>query len=211
MPQAKGQCPECGAEVISRCGEVNAWHWAHVKTTDCDFSNKQETAWHKAWKSLFAINSVEVRLSTGKIADVQLVSNLILEFQNSRISTSDIFKYEDNRENMIWIFNGKTFCNNLVLNSKNGGYSTYRWRWFPRSLKSCWSPIYLDLDGDSKRIFAIGKMHGRYGWGNLMTRNVFFNSVLKMQYNFMDLPTLEWNLSQKGLDQYKTQSKWNHL
>ena len=29
IPHKRAKCPLCGEEVLSKCGEVKMWHWAH--------------------------------------------------------------------------------------------------------------------------------------------------------------------------------------
>lgn len=48
-------CPDCGARLSARKGEVKVWHWAHLPTkggrrTGCDC---EETAWHVRWKMAY--------------------------------------------------------------------------------------------------------------------------------------------------------------
>lgn len=48
-PQRGGKCPGCSGDLIAKCGEINAWHWAH-RANDCDPWHEPESEWHIGWK-----------------------------------------------------------------------------------------------------------------------------------------------------------------
>lgn len=99
-PNVIGTCPFCGSQVRSKCGEINIWHFAHVKLCQCDYWKEHESEWHIKWKSWFDIKNVEYSLTKGNdrhIADVYLGNYTILELQNSPLSPSDRRKRE-----MFW-------------------------------------------------------------------------------------------------------------
>ena len=70
-PKAQGKCLCCGAEVIAKCGEKRAWHWAHKNNEECNYSKKEpKTQWHLDWQNYFPKEWQEVRCTdeqTGKI------------------------------------------------------------------------------------------------------------------------------------------------
>ena len=35
-PNTEAICPVCNSEVISKCGDIKVWHWAHKNNNDCD-------------------------------------------------------------------------------------------------------------------------------------------------------------------------------
>ena len=111
----RAECPICKGTLIGKCGEINVWHWAHEDGTECDtwkeFQNKQ-TKWHLDWKAKFPLDWQEVRVEEdGKIhiADIKTSSGLVIEFQNSSISTFTIRERENFYKNMIWVVNAKNF------------------------------------------------------------------------------------------------------
>lgn len=53
LPKTTAVCSLCFKNVISKCGEVNVWHWAHTKLESCDKWYEPETKWHKDWKNKF--------------------------------------------------------------------------------------------------------------------------------------------------------------
>lgn len=211
LPKSIGKCQECNGTIIAKCGLIKIWHWSHAINDNCDYANKSETLWHLAWKSLFRDEHTEIKLESGKIADVKLFNNIIVEFQNSRLSAEKINEYEIARPNMIWVFNGDVFCENLSISKINNNAYKFTWKWHPSTLKHCTHPIFLDLDGNSKKIFYIKKMHGKHGWGYLYSRNQFFDKYLRMSDWLFDLPHYDWVLSKKGYLQYNTEQKWRSI
>jgi competence protein CoiA len=110
IPTATGQranCPECNAEVLSKCGEINIWHWAHITTVNCDTWGEPEGEWHLNWKRDLPLDWVEVVMERDECkhrADIRLPTGLVIELQHSPISVEDIQKREAFYQNMIWIF-----------------------------------------------------------------------------------------------------------
>ena len=45
-PNAKGECPLCGSEVISKCGNIKIHHWAHVSGSECELGKEPESKEH---------------------------------------------------------------------------------------------------------------------------------------------------------------------
>lgn len=115
-PEFSGQrafCPVCGSEVVARCGRVNAWHWAHLSTTECDSWHESETEWHRQWKAEFPEANQEIvhfDSTTGEkhIADVKLDSGLVLEFQHSPISTEELASRCNFYKNILWIVDSRS-------------------------------------------------------------------------------------------------------
>lgn len=111
VPTTTGQranCPECNAEVLSKCGEINIWHWAHITTVDCDAWGEPEGEWHLNWKKGLPLDWVEIcmeRDSEKHRADICLPTGLVVELQHSPISVEEIQRREAFYRNMIWIFN----------------------------------------------------------------------------------------------------------
>lgn len=118
-PKLKGICPHCLNEVISKCGSKNIWHWAHVKTANCDSWYEPETQWHRNWKKHFGQEYSEIRIQKENayhIADVLNKSGIIFEFQNSPISADVIKTREDfYGDKMIWVINGFSFKDNFKI------------------------------------------------------------------------------------------------
>ncbi len=123
MPNFSGQrakCPLCGGIVIAKCGDVYIHHWQHHQDRECDPWKEHETEWHRLWKAKFPEKCQEVTIeNNGEVhrADVRTPDGLIIEFQNSSISTTTITVREEFYEDMIWIVNAKAFKENFHLSS----------------------------------------------------------------------------------------------
>ncbi|MCF1751386.1 competence protein CoiA [Mariniradius sediminis] len=118
-PGARGTCPICNGKLLSKCGAVIVWHWAHFKDENCDSWYEPESFWHKHWKMTFGKENAEIGIEKeGKrhIADIRTVQNVIIELQNSPISMPVIKEREDfYGERMLWLINGEDFKKNLSV------------------------------------------------------------------------------------------------
>lgn len=276
-PNAKAICPSCDNEVISKCGEIKVWHWAHKNLTECDSWSEGETIWHKQWKDIVPKENREVVISkktycesllwniidneyniklipsvdkvcsfckcnlfigkygnepgyicpncwrfegmpyickdngTKKVqttehpeqlmnrsdfidmeapfiptpeikkhrADIKNNNGMVTELQNSRISTSEIREREVFYDNMIWLFNGIPFVDNLQITNSfekyNKKYYHFRWKWFNKSIMSCNKNVYFDfgIDRYKSGIFRVTKFTPKGITGYFMQRNSF--------------------------------------
>jgi len=108
---AKGICPNCGSEVIAKCGDLKQQHWAHKAISNCDPWWENETEWHRNWKNNFPIAWQEIikyDSQTGEkhIADICTNEGLIVEFQHSHLDSIERLKRESFYKPMIWIVDG---------------------------------------------------------------------------------------------------------
>lgn len=130
----KGQhaiCPECGTEVLAKCGDINIWHWAHVSLVNCDLWGEPESAWHLHWKSGLPLDWVEVPMTHDDEkhrADIRLPNGRVVELQHSSISISEIAKREQFYRKMVWIFDVQEAANAIV--------------------QSWWMPAHEEVDSD---------------------------------------------------------------
>lgn len=106
-------CPQCGGELIAKCGSQKVWHWAHT-VLDCDRWTEPESSWHKSWKEIVPRINREVTIGAHR-ADIRLDSGLIIELQNSSISSDEIQERERFYGDMIWIFNATKFATNCTI------------------------------------------------------------------------------------------------
>jgi competence CoiA-like predicted nuclease len=146
-PKDTAKCPICNAEVISKCGVVKAWHWSHKDLTDCDAWSEPESKWHLDWKNEFIEAQQEVSIEKDGIkhrADIENSSGLIIELQNSPISSDDICDREIFYDNMIWLLNGETLGKNFEIRQKPS-YFTFIWKNPPQSFFSADKQIFIDL------------------------------------------------------------------
>lgn len=122
-PSFSGQraiCPLCEGILIGKCGDIYVWHWQHHHDRECDPWKEHETFWHRGWKSKFPENWQEViieKYNEKHRADVRTANGVVIEFQNSSISTSTIRIRENFYENMIWVVNAESFKDNFYIRS----------------------------------------------------------------------------------------------
>ena len=120
---AKGICPFCGKEVISKCGEQKVAHWAHKSKKECDSWHDKETDWHLMWKNYFPIEWQEIikhdeKTGEKHIADVCTPLQFTLEFQHSHIKPEERRSREDFYKNMNWVVDGTRLQNDFKRFSK---------------------------------------------------------------------------------------------
>jgi competence CoiA-like predicted nuclease len=162
------KCQICNGDLIAKCGEINAWHWAHKSLKDCDSWSEPESEWHLNWKNKFPKEFQEVVIGNHR-ADVKLKNGLVIELQNSPISICEIQERENFYKNMIWIFNVKDCIDNIELRQKkssNGVYYTFRWKHPRKHISFTTQPTYLDFGYND--IFCLKKMSSETpcgGWG----------------------------------------------
>ena len=78
---AKGECPVCGGEVISKCGNIKIHHWAHVSGSgECESGKEPESKEHRVFKEQFPEWCREV-VHGSRRADV-LVGRFVVECKN---------------------------------------------------------------------------------------------------------------------------------
>ena len=111
QPKLVGECPLCGTEMIAKCGDVYAHHWAHKSRRNCDHWWESETEWHRNWKNLFPLDWQEVvhRAEDGEkhFADVRTEDSWVIEFQHSRIKPEERDSREEFYGKLVWVIDGK--------------------------------------------------------------------------------------------------------
>lgn len=109
--EAKGQCPSCGSDLIAKCGELKANHWAHKGNRNCDLWWENETEWHRSWKDKFPKEWQEV-IHTDKtsgekhIADVKTQTGWTLEFQHSLLNPEERQSRNAFYSKLVWVVDG---------------------------------------------------------------------------------------------------------
>jgi competence protein CoiA len=112
LPKLTGACCRCGEKVLSKCGAIKVWHWAHASKKHCDPWWENETEWHRNWKSLYPERFREIihedpATSEKHIADIKNDGGLVIEFQNSPMSVPERNSREGFYGDMVWVINGK--------------------------------------------------------------------------------------------------------
>lgn len=110
QPGLSGVCPGCDGQVLSRCGEIKIWHWAHRGGCNCDPWWEKETEWHRNWKNQFPDDQQEIvhHAPDGErhIADVKTVDGWVIEFQHSNIKPEERRSRESFYGSLIWVVDG---------------------------------------------------------------------------------------------------------
>lgn len=172
-PKSIGNCQVCGKEVISRCGDINIWHWSHHKNKSCDGWYEPETEWHRNWKLIFGKKNSEVVIQHDgikHIADIYTNSKIVIELQNSPIQSQLIQKREDfYGDRMLWIVNGSHFDENITI-------------YYTNCLNS---PIKMP-----------------HGWFNIKSGEVAYNSEAKRELKgtfVWSWPRKSWSVATRNL------------
>jgi len=108
-PGLEAWCPGCGEDVVAKCGELTAWHWAH-RTRDCDPWYEPDSNWHLGWKAQFPKEEQEVGVR-GHRADILTKAGMVVELQAKTINEGLIKEREDHygHKNMVWLVNALKF------------------------------------------------------------------------------------------------------
>jgi len=110
QPKLAGECICCGSEMIAKCGDVYAHHWAHRSRRNCDHWWENETEWHRAWKNRFPFDWQEIvhRADDGErhIADIQTEDGWFIEMQHSQIKPEERDSRERFYKKLIWVVDG---------------------------------------------------------------------------------------------------------
>ncbi len=173
-PGAVGMCPQCDSKLVTKCGSINIWHWAHDKRSDCESWHEPESLWHREWKNNFPEDQREVIMGA-HIADVSTKKGVI-EFQSSSISVEDIQARENHYKNMVWVLNGKKFIDNFDLSHRDG-YFTFHWKHPRKTWFQSHRPIFID-GLNPYGLFEIRKMYRDVpcrGWGKFIEKEVFIS------------------------------------
>jgi competence protein CoiA len=164
-PDLLGQCRNCGAAMIAKCGPLRVWHWAHRGKRNCDPWWENETEWHRAWKNRFPEHwqerSHQSENGEKHIADVKTDRGLVLEFQHSFLPPGEREAREKFYRKMVWIVDGrrrkrdrKQFFSCLDARAvANGEPRIVAVLWKEGALLRDWEasrvPVYFDF-GDSE-------------------------------------------------------------
>lgn len=156
-PSSRAWCPTCAAQMISKCGKIVVWHWAHESVSDCDKWSEGETPWHAAWKSRFADTERPIKkiypggLEVVHRADAVTPGGRVIEFQHSSLSADEVLERERFYQNMVWVIDGtKAFRSSRVRlkheRSESGSaYCKFVWLHRKRSFDEAKCPTFLDI------------------------------------------------------------------
>ena len=142
---------------------ANTTNVAKKANFECDVFKEPETKWHFDWKDNFPKEIQEVIVKNHR-ADIRTKEGLVIELQNSSISSQQIRERENFYSNMIWILNGNTIAKNLKIGIKlrefNYKIRIFNWKWFHKSWLSAKKPIFVDMGGDTLFLIRIKNENG---------------------------------------------------
>lgn len=97
--------------MIAKCGETNAWHWAHQgRRPFCDPWWENKTEWHRSWQDQFPTAWQEVFHTSGggerHIADVKTDQGWVIEFQHSYLKPDERRAREAFYRKLMWVVDG---------------------------------------------------------------------------------------------------------
>lgn len=182
-PDSIATCPMCSEPLLAKCGQVVVWHWSHRANPECDDWHAVETKWHREWKMRFPEDCQEIILERGgkkHRADVQIASEMVIEFQNAPISITDVRARETfYGRRMAWVFNctGAWDSDRLRIFDR-GEFHSFLWVHPRRTPQRCSRPIFFDLGLgqilDVRRIYGDGRTTG---WGYLRSYGEFIDGM----------------------------------
>jgi competence protein CoiA len=185
QPHARATCPGCGAEVLAKCGEVNAWHWAHIVAEGCDWEPGGETAWHLNWKGMAPPERQEVALN-GHRADVISRSGLVVELQHSHLSGEKISSRERAYKRMVWLFDGREAREEGRIQlrrrpdqSAEDLYRNVTWLHAPAFTTQTTATMFVDIEPDG--VLWVGRWYDnrpRRGYAWIVTSEWFATAVI---------------------------------
>lgn len=167
QPGLKGTCINCQSDVIAKCGKKKIWHWAHKSKISCDPWWENQTEWHRVWKNHFPeawqeISNIDSATGEKHIADVKTPYGLVIEFQHSAISATEVQSRETFHKQIVWVVDGTRlkndyphFCKGFEelgsirpIPSIQGFFlSAFPEECFPKSWLTSSAPIYFDFQG----------------------------------------------------------------
>ena len=135
----------------AKCGEVLAWHWAHL-TAECDPWSEPESQWHLAWKARFPDAYQEVVVGPHR-ADVKGPA-AVLEVQKSQIAPDMIREREEFYGQMLWMLKGDDFAERFTTGYRGRGVYWFEWK----TPRKTWASAERRLLIDFGEIFEITRI-----------------------------------------------------
>ena len=191
-PKKEAMCPLCEKKVISKCGDIKVWHWAHSKGKNCDKWYEPETYWHRNWKLTFGKENCEIKIEkdgSWHVADVYTKESLVIELQNSPIQKNVILERElFYGDKMIWLINGIDFKENFHIKdidneeqwwglkhnncNQNEGIKIFNWEYSRRSWEYSQRHVFIDFH-DGSLFWVLSGMGSKFGKGRFVSKQKF--------------------------------------
>lgn len=227
QPKLSGTCIGCGNAMISKCGEVKIWHWAHLRECKCDPWWENETEWHRNWKGLFPDEWQEIPhlADDGKthIADVKTNEGWVLEFQHSYLNPEERRSRDTFYPKLIWVVDGvrRKKDQSQFINAVNNGIKVHpvavRLRGFLeeyallREWAGCRAPVLFDFAEESTLWFLLPKNSEGIAYVVKFDRNYFIqlhrDGVAKdLNFWFIELNSLLSNFTKRPNPNIRTRT-----
>lgn len=186
FPKGRGICPTCEGPVISKCGPIKVWHWAHESNPDCDTWSEPVGPWHLSWQRLVQPEFVEVPIAPHR-ADIVGHNGTVIELQHSTINCEEIEEREKFYDKMVWLFDA-TYRFGGVRTGDRYFFSFGR----TRHIEACRKPVFLDFGSHLVQIASITELfHSFSGVGVVRDREWFVQQFLADRLSGVTLPDLE--------------------
>lgn len=169
QPGVTATCPTCRGRVAAKCGQIVAWHWAHV-AKECDEWSEIGTDWHRRWQDLAPAAQREVVIGNHR-ADILAADGTVIELQHSSLPAEQIAAREKHYGQMVWIFDAVEAyeLDRLQLRQRDG-YVSFRWKHPRKSIGLCRRPVLLDLGVHLLHVKRVYTKAPCGGWGRLVVR-----------------------------------------
>lgn len=139
-PGTKARCPQCGGELLAKCGSIVQWHWAH-RAAECDTWSEGESEWHLAWKRQVDPGACEIVIGEHR-ADIRTNSGVVVELQHSALAPDEIAERELFYGEMVWLFDARTYELSFY---PRGARVDFEWHRPRKALRAVKKPMYWDL------------------------------------------------------------------
>lgn len=136
-------CPGCGGKLVVKTGDIKVWHFAHEANACKHFEYKGMSEWHRHWQEMFKEEQREKRFEVDgeiHIADVVNSNGVVIEFQNSSISSIEKESRDEAYPMILWVVNAKDWVNNIQISKEE----TYEYKRYKNQIRQ--------LDGDINKI-----------------------------------------------------------
>ena len=194
QPGVVSECPICNTPLIAKCGKVKIWHWAHQNNLECDHWWESVSQWHLDWQALVKPQYREVVVGEHR-ADIRLSNGQVIELQKSSIPEEQVIERELFYDDMVWVFEGKSFVERFKLYHKTSQagneYVKFYWKRPRGYIGVATKPVYIDFGDKVLKIMkhSFDEEYKEYdgnsyttrafeGWGYLLTREEAEQQIL---------------------------------
>jgi competence protein CoiA len=175
-PNTEAICECCKNKVISKCGDINIWHWAHDNLKDCDPWYEPMTEWHFGWQNKCIEESREIVL--GKHRADLFNGVCIIELQHSHISSLEIKERENFYKYLIWLLDFRHKIEHINF-FKLCNQNYLKIKWFPKTMYSFTKPLFLDLGNKIIRVKKLNENYKGFWYEEVDFEKIYLKKILK--------------------------------